>query len=68
MTLGELKDTFDVALQQNKLLVLMNHSYELYPDKENQIAKLISFIQYIQDSSAIILPLEEALHEIYGWH
>lgn len=68
MTLAELKATFDVAHQENKLLVIMNHSYELNKDKENQIAKIVSFIRYIQSTNASILPLEEALHQIYGWH
>lgn len=68
LTLAELKGRVDVARQHNRLLVVMNHAYELNEDKENQIAKLISFIQYIQGTGTPILPLQEAIHTIYGWH
>lgn len=77
MTLEELKKRFDEALEENKLLVLMNHAYELMgfegttassTNKDENVQKLIDFIQYIQSTNAIILPLGEALHQIYGWH
>lgn len=67
MTLEELKAKVDVAVSENKLLVLMNHAYQLNLDKENQVNKIISLINYIKESGALILPFEEAVHQIYGW-
>ena len=66
-TLSELIAKVDKAVEEKKLLVLMNHAYELNKDKANQINKMISLINYIKTTNAIILPLHEALHQIYGW-
>lgn len=65
-TLAELEAKVDEAVASKHLLVFMNHAYELNRDKEAQIAKMVSVIEYIKATSAIILPLGEALNQIYG--
>lgn len=66
-TLDELKDAVDNAVSGNKLLVFMNHAYELNRDKDAQVAKMVAIIDYIKGTTAEITPLNEALHKIYGW-
>lgn len=66
-TLAELKAKVDDAVTQGKLLVFMNHAYELHRDETNQIEKMVALIDYIKTTTAEILPLGEALHRIYGW-
>lgn len=66
-TLEELKAAADRAVSQNALLVFMNHAYEMNPDRDNQIAKMIALIQYIQAQNGKIMPLGEALHLVRGW-
>lgn len=66
-TLQELKDKVDIALSERKLLVFMNHAYQLKLDKANQVAKMIAIIDYIKAQSGLILPFGEAMHRIYGW-
>ena len=51
----------DKAIESGALLVFMNHAYELNKDKENQICKIISLINYIKDKGVEIMPLSEAL-------
>lgn len=66
-TLAELQAKVDDAITGNKLLVFMNHAYELNKDSANQISKMVSIINYIENQGGLIIPLEEALHRIYGW-
>ena len=66
-TLEELKAIVDDAVAQGKLLIFMNHAYELHRDETNQIEKMVALIDYIKTTTAEILPLGEALHRIYGW-
>ena len=68
MTLNELKAKVDEAVSKKHLLVIMNHAYQLNLDRTNQINKMVSFIEYIKTTNADILPLDEALHQMYGWH
>lgn len=72
-TLEELKERVDAAFAENKMLVVMTHAYELMgygqvnTTKEESIARLVGMIQYAQSKGVTVIPLEEAIHEIYGW-
>ena len=65
-TLAELKAKVDEAVNKKALLVFMNHAYELNKDKTAQVQKMIDIINYIKGTNATILPLEQALNQIYG--
>ena len=65
-TLAELKAKVDEAVASGHLLVFMNHAYELNKDAQTQIAKMVSLIEYIKGTTALILPLGEALNQIYS--
>ena len=67
MTYEELVAKVDKAVAEKKMLVLMNHAYELNKDKSAQMDKIIRLINYIKTTNASILPVHEALHQIYGW-
>lgn len=74
-TLDYLKGCVDTAVSESKLLVVMTHAYELMglgttslsPDKDVNIQRVVDMINYAKQQGAIILPLCEALHQIYGW-
>ena len=74
-TLEYLKGCVDTAVNEKKLLVVMTHAYELMglgttslsPDKDVNIQRIVDMINYAKQQGAIILPLCEALHQIYGW-
>ena len=65
-TLDELKAKVDEAVSKKALLVFMNHAYELNKDKTAQVQKMIDIINYIKVTNATILPLEQALNQLYG--
>lgn len=66
-TAAQLKTAIDSAKANNQMLVFMNHAYELNRNKTAQIAKMIEVIEYAQSQNLLILPIGEALHQIYGW-
>lgn len=67
-TLAELKSKIDEVVSKNGLLVFMNHAFELNKDRENEVAKMISAIEYAQNAGVTILPFGEAIRRIYGWN
>jgi len=67
-SLSELKALVDSAISEKKHLVFMNHAFELNKDKNNEIQKMVSLINYIKEQNGTILPFGEAVHKIYGWN
>ncbi len=65
-TIAELKSAVDAAYAQNKIIVFMNHAYELNLDRNNQVAKMIDLIDYILNKGINIMPLEAALNQTFG--
>ena len=66
-TLAELKAEVDKAYSENKLIVFMNHAYELNKDRTAQVQKMIDLIQYIQGKQIPIMPIGEALNQLFYW-
>lgn len=74
-TLAQCTARVDAAIEQGKLLVFISHAYELMgygatslsPSKDVNVQRVKDLIHYIQDRNVPIIPLEEAIHQIYGW-
>ena len=60
-SLSTLKSIVDEACNTGRLLVFMNHAYELNKDKNHQQQKMLDLIHYIQSKNIEIMPLSEAL-------
>ena len=60
-SLTTLKSIVDEAHKAGRLLVFMNHAYELNKDKNQQQKKMLELIRYIQSKNIEIMPLSKAL-------
>lgn len=74
-SLEQLKARVDAAVAENKMLGVMTHAYELMgygstgysQDKNENIDRIVAMIEYAQSKGMNIRPMEEIIHEIYGW-
>lgn len=74
-SIERLKGLVDVAVSEKKILGVMTHAYELmgygstpYSDnKQENIDRIVAMIEYAQSKGVNIRPMEEIIHQIYGW-
>lgn len=59
--LDDIKKRIDEAQSSHSYIVFMSHSYELIKDKENQLKKIESTINYLESKGTQIMPLSVVL-------